>query len=198
MFTFLINTLLVGYSYLKFDYQNFERFKIQYNLFHLFHAILCVTNYLSGRFIVNTTGPFFLVDTLKLCYEYFYQLKKDRLTFILHHIISLFALYLISQNYLSEEIQTVFYLLELSNISLYINYHIIKMHRYNNSLKIASLTFQVIWYSYYRIYEFGKFIMDNFDKFIDNKILVIFTLYIYLLGIVWSLILVRKWINKLF
>jgi len=197
MLNFILNTLLIGYSYLKFDYQNPEIFKIQYNLFHMFHALLCILYYLIGNTIVNITGSFFLVDTLRLLYEYIYQYKREKLPFIIHHIVSLFALYLVSINYLSNEIQTVFYLLEMSNLSLYLNYHIIKTQRYNNTLKIASLTFQVFWYSYYRLFAFGKFIIDNSTKLQNNNILIILTGYIYLLGIFWSYTLITKFIKKL-
>jgi hypothetical protein len=121
---------------------------------------------------------------------------KKRYPFILHHI---FAIYLLKHS-LTEEKESREHLLhgynilEMSNVMLYISYHLHKEYENYFHLNIISEFFQFLWYSYFRIAKFSLYVYNYKTLFFFNFTLstqvVIFI--IYCMGIIWSYKLVNK------
>lgn len=165
-----------------------KHFKIINNYIHLIHAVFVLIGYNYNIFniIVNISTGFLIADAFKLI---FIDSPIKKLPFILHHIIAISVLYLINQKFknLHNFGMNVFYALEFSNISLYINYLIIKSSNNRYLLLVVTLV-QLLWYSYFRLFIFTKEII-NFQEAILNANAIsiyIFISIIFLMGLYWS------------
>ena len=86
-----------------------------------------------------------------------------------------------------------FLVAELSNLSIYTTYYLIKK-KYNNPLiKLC----QILWYGFFRIYLYTLYTYDNYHKFYHNKFLFFNLISIYCMGIMWWLIQNKNFYNEL-
>lgn len=187
-------TFLFGFLY----FRNHKHFKIISNYLHLLHAILVIIGYQYNQYtlLVNISTGFFLADSVKLI---FIDKIFTKIPFLVHHFIGLISLYLINQNFYGLENlgMNIFYALEFSNIPMYINYLIIKSS--NNRYLLLFVTFiQLLWYSYFRIFVFGKEIIEHQEIIINANSISIysFVIIIYLMGVYWTVLLAKQ-INKI-
>ena len=87
----------------------------------------------------------------------------------------------------------------MSNMMLYISYHIHKEHKEHKNYKLIYATdfIQLIWYSYYRIIKILVFSYEIIDEILEQKAsLCIMIFVICLMGVYWSYKLVIKNINN--
>ena len=187
-------------------YKNEE---VSKNIIHFIHGIIFIAyhNYsIDMIYITHVSIGFYIYD---LIYLSTYILKdkvndkdENKITkhtpYIVHHIITVKILYssLYDPHFLS--ILKGYYIFEMSNMMLYISYHIHKEYK-NNKLLVVTDFIQLMWYSYFRIIKILLFCYSvRYEIYEQTIVSQIMLLIIYLMGISWSYKLVTKNINNFY
>jgi hypothetical protein len=139
--------------------------------FYLYDLIYIILQFAKRKAALNAQGPY-----------------------VIHHIIALYGLYLSSKNISAEFILMIYYILENSNFMLYIAYHVNKINNYStNFVKLIELI-QYIWYSYFRVIYFSRYIIKNREEIYSHGMIISYFLLgvLYTMGIFWSYKLFQK------
>lgn len=123
-------------------------------------------------FISNT---YFLFDT--------YQIRNQDYLDIIHHILSIFALFCFFLGYYESVLIKLFNLAELSNISIFGHYYIIKKVQNRNAVLLSSI-FEFLTYTYLRVFCITQIIIDNYEIVLFSPLSIL--LVIYYMSIDWS------------
>ena len=110
----------------------------------------------------------------------------------IHHIISNFTLLLIILEYYDNLLIELFYYAELSNIFIFLNYHIIKTVE-NRHFLLLSYFFELIIYTYCRVYKFTYIFIFYFDTIIYSPLIIL--VLIYFMSIDWAYTLFNNFIQ---
>ena len=167
--------------------------KIKINLIKLSHsaivsglscAYLYSPNVIIKNMIFLISGIYFTVDTKLI-------LTKDKIDYpmVHHHIITMILLFGFCIGYYENILIYLYTLAELSNVSIYITYHLIKTSP-NMYLILCSNIIQSIVYGYLRIYCFTDFIIKNTSLIFSSPLILLFG--IYLMGYVWFYTLCKQ------
>lgn len=172
-----------------------ESIKIKNNLIKLSHSIIisclsCLSSiYLYSPNVIIKNLIFFISST------YFYYdtkllLNRDKIDYpiIYHHIGALFLLFWFYIDYYEEVLIYLYTLAELSNIPLFMTYHLKKTST-NMNLILCSNIIQTIVYGYLRIYCFTDFIIKN-SYLIYTPLSPL--IGIYIIGWVWFITLCKQ------
>jgi len=125
------------------------------------------------------------------------QAIKQRAVYIVHHIIGLFLLYDTLTTHNIGPLLKSYYLLESSNLLLYVSYHLHKEYREHKTMISFSEFIQLLWYSYFRVYLFSICLYENQQRFFEfPRMGQIFIAVIYLMGIVWTCNLMKRNISN--
>lgn len=90
-----------------------------------------------------------------------------------------------------------YYMLEVSNITLYVSYHVRKAHPSKAALIMASELLQLVWYSYYRIFKLTPYLYEiSAEVFSLGFSAVAMICAIYAMGLGWSYKLLLKNMNN--
>ena len=171
--------------------------KIKTNLVKLSHSI--IVSGLSYIYINNPTLIiknliFFISESYFLCDTiYLFQSTKIDYPIIYHHILTSLLLFSFYIGYYSDLFIKTYYMGEMSNISIYINYHLIKTESSKEKIVISSI-FQLFWYSYYRIYQMSIVLINNLQLFCSFPLCLL--LGIYFMGWIWTFILCKQIYNE--
>ena len=166
--------------------------KIKNNILKLSHSVIVsglsrAYLYESNLFIKNLI---FFVSSTYFYYDTKLILKCDKIDYpmLYHHIITIFILLGFYIDYYGDVLIYLYNLGELSNIFMYITYHLRKTSP-NMNLIVCSNVLQTIIYGYFRVYKMT-------DYFIKNTYLIHTPLApllgIYLMGLVWFFILCKQ------
>lgn len=118
---------------------------------------------------------------------------KNRSSFIIHHVATVYILNEILNHENQEYILYAFNLLEKSNIMLYISYHIHKEYPNCFRLNIIADFLQLLFYSYYRIFQLSLYIYNHMTQLYRfNYGIQILIFGIYCMGFVWSCKLIKR------
>ena len=163
----------------------YEIDKIKNNLIKLSHSMvvsvlsifyLYVPNQIIKNSIFLISEIYFINDTKKL-------LKCEKIDYpiVYHHFVSMFLLLGIYINYYGDLLIYLYYLGEISNVFMYITYHLMKTNSDKKIILISNIL-QTIMYGYFRVYRMTKDIINNIH--------LIYTplsplLGIYFIGVVW-------------
>ena len=162
--------------------------KIHNNIISATHSILSVISmsiYLYSQSInwlyISSVLSFsyFIWDT----YYIIIQRSSDNYPYILHHVIALVMIQDQLLNYNRNFIIFLFCIAEFSNFPIYVIYHLKKIG-YTHNMVYLQLC-QLIWFGFFRIIVFGCYIKDCISL-IDNIIKLLSLLFIYILGVYWS------------
>ena len=170
------------------------------NFTHLFHAILFVSLYKVLDFnninypIVLSIG-FYTCDIFYIIYSLF--VKKDtflrHLPYLVHHLIANYGLYIALSDYCREQIIYFYYILEYSNFLLYTGYHIQKEYSNNKNLLLVSVSFQFVWYTYFRVIRFLLYLFQIRELFVTVYVSIqLITIILFGMGAYWSWSLFQK------
>ena len=166
--------------------------KISNNLFKLSHSIVIsglsgfytwYPNEITKTLIFLISETYFTIDMIQLISS-----PKIEYPLIVHHMITMFYLLCVYIGYHSDLLINLYLMGELSNLSIWITYHLIKTSQ-NKDLILVSNIFQFFWYSYFRIYRLTDIIIKN--NYIFSTYLAPI-LIIYLMGFVWSFYLFKQ------
>jgi hypothetical protein len=118
---------------------------------------------------------------------------QQRAPYIVHHLIGIYLLYdtLTSDN--TGPLLESYYVLEASNLMLYISYHLHKEYRAHNTLISFAEFIQLLWYSYYRVYAFSLLLYHNQPRFFEfSRTSQCCIVVIYMMGLVWTCKLAKR------
>ena len=166
--------------------------KIKNNILKLSHSV--IVSGLSGAYLYESNlfikNLIFFVSSTYFYYDTKLILKCDKIDYpmLYHHILALLLLFGFYINYYGYTLIYVYTLAELSNIPMYITYHLRKTS-INMNLVICSNVIQTLIYGYLRIILITDYLIKN--KYIIYTPLAPL-LGIYLMGFVWFYTLCKQ------
>ena len=168
---------------------------IQYHYTHSDKSAMNYTIHVSVGFYI-----FDLIYFLRFIYDAIRTRRKPshiHLVYVFHHIL---AIYLITDAIVSEYSDILlrcYYLVELSNLTLYVCYHIRKEYPTHKQVIILFDIFHLLWYSYFRVIQTSILFYDNIASFLEYHFAGQFGLVtIYVMGVAWTFILAKNTIAK--
>jgi hypothetical protein len=167
--------------------------KIKNNLFKLGHSSLITIlsgihiiypNIITQNLIFFISECYFTIDTIIL-------FKSDIIEYplVYHHVLAMILLYCFYIDYYGSLLIYLYFMGELSNIFLYITYHLIKTSS-SEILIIGSNILQTFIYGYLRIYCFTDIFIKNYEIILHTPLC--FFIGIYLMGFVWFFTLCKQ------
>lgn len=165
-------------------------------------AIHCVsyiaqyTNIPDRNYTIHVSIGYYIYDLLYLLYSlYAKKTTQAKLytIYVFHHFILLYMLITIPNEH-REPVLHSFFLAELSNITLYLSYHLHKEYPNNGNIIRATEFIQLLWYSYFRVYRASLLLYNDVHVLLFQYSLVYKCsgYLIYLMGIICSVSLVKK------
>jgi hypothetical protein len=170
--------------------------KIKNNLIKLSHSIVASAltsiylhspNIITKNLIFFVSGIYFINDTKLL-------LKESIIDYpiVYHHVTALFLLLGFYIDYYSEALIYLYNAAEISNIPIYMTYHLIKTNS-NKNLILCSNIIQTTMYTYFRFYITTCYIINNIHLLYTPLIVL---LGIYIIGLVWLYTLCKQIYNE--
>lgn len=172
--------------------------KLNYNMIKIFHSIsssalayyAILNNYnLENNILYSFSKTYFLWDSFKITTENIYTIHG-----LFHHVGTIYTMNMLYYNTYNEIILNCYYITEMSNIPLFISYHVINTDsQYKDIVKII----QIIFYLYFRGYKMSIYLYQSI--YLENTLLLLSGIIIYLLGIktIYDLI-IKKHLNNTF
>lgn len=170
-----------------------ESIKIKNNLIKLSHSVI-----VSGLSSVYLYSPNILLKNLIFFISSTYFIYDTRIILkcsiidypiIYHHVAAMLLLLGFYIDYYGYSLIYLYNTAELSNIPLYITYHLKKTSP-NINLILCSNIIQTIVYGYFRIYCFTDFLIKNTHLIFSSPLVTLFG--IYLMGYVWFYTLCKQ------
>ena len=167
---------------------------ISKNMNHLLHTLIFMMHYTQNyemEHAIHISIGFF-------SYYIIYMVRRDgilrNVSYILHHGI---AIYLLNLTWIepicAEHMLKGYSILESSNIMLYVSYHVQKEWPDRKAWIRASEFVQLLWYVYYRIFNFTGFLYQIREEVIMLGICgSAMIAAVYLMGATWSCKLIMK------
>ena len=155
--------------------------------FHAFISVILALNVILNKndsnysLLENFSSGYFLFD-----FVYILRYDKKSLAtyaYLYHHLVSIYIL-IKGKDYCMEQI---LFWAELSNIPSYFVYHLLKT---NDNRVIIWKKIQKVMYMIIRIPVLGYLSFDILNN-VEDKIPVYFCLPVYLMGIIWSFLLLN-------
>ena len=169
-----------------------ESHKIKNNILKLSHSV--VVSGLSSAYLYESNlfikNLIFFISSMYFYYDTKLILKCDKIDYpiLYHHIITMILLFGFYIDYYGDVLIYLYNLGELSNIPMYITYHLRKTSP-NMNLILCSNVLQTLVYGYFRVYKMTNYLIKN--------TYIIYTplaplLGIYLMGLVWFYTLCKQ------
>lgn len=188
------------------------------NLNHLLHSLIYIAHYANDYnlpYATHVSIGFYLYDTVCLmqsAMQLFCVASTEKIMhkatatgatatgatatapYLLHHAITIYLLNIA----ITEPVHTAsmlhgYYILETSNIMLYVSYHVRKEHAVRKDLIMLSEVIQLGWYTYYRIFKLTAFLCsiraEVFQLGIGGCAMLA---TVYAMGVLWSYKLLIK------
>ena len=179
----------------------YKKEEVSKNIIHFILGIIFILyhNYSNDMvYMTHVSIGFYVYDVIYLFATVlnFKDKMAQQVPYFIHHIITIAILHSSLYNVYFLLLLDGYYILEMSNMMLYISYHIHK--EYKNYKLIYIIDFiQLIWYSYYRIIKILVLSYISIDKILELKASLCIMLFIvFLMGVSWSYNLVIKNINN--
>jgi len=179
----------------------YKKEEVSKNIIHFIHGLIFIAchDYKTDMiYVTHISMGFYIYDLIYLCTSIVKVKDKvsKQVPYIVHHIITTKILYTSLYNSYFLSILKGYYIFEMSNMMLYISYHIHKEYK-NDKLIFVTDFIQLIWYSYFRIFKILLFSYSVRDQIFEQTIILQIMLFIiYLMGVSWSYNLVIKNINN--
>lgn len=153
------------------------------------------------NYAIHVSAGFYLYDLLYLLrsiYADTTQPPRKRLiqqstVYVIHHIISLKLSYDVLYFENNDILLQLYNIVELSNIMIYVTYHLYKEYPGHRRLISFCEFIQFLWYSYFRIINGTIFIFHNQHYFLGCSISIQSSIMpLYIMSVAWSCILLKK------
>ena len=165
-------------------------------------AIHCVsyiaqyTNIPDRNYTIHVSIGYYIYDLLYLLYALYAKKTtqvKQYTIYVFHHVFAIYMLYIAVTDEHREPLLYAFYIGDLSNITLYLSYHLHKEYPQHDNIIRASEFIQLLWYSYFRVYRSSSLIFYDEMQLYNYSFVYQCSLYmIYIMGIFCSVSLVKK------
>jgi hypothetical protein len=188
------------------------------NIVSFIHCVtyICHYNYeYNMEYMVHMSIGYFTYDLCKMLYYYYYYYAmktfvktnanananvefKQSSVYIIHHIVTIYLFIVFFTELSYPPVLYSVYILESSNIMLYISYYIHKEYKHRPVMIAISEGIQLVSNCYYRVFLLSDFIYEHRDYliykigFIEQLTATI----LYTMGIVWSYLLFLKTIKN--
>ena len=178
------------------------------NLGHLLHSLIYIAHYASDYnmpYATHISIGFYLYDTVCLMQSAMQMfcvasvekiMHKNTATatatapcpYLLHHAITIYLLSIaINEPVHAASMLHGYYILETSNVMLYVSYHVRKECADRKELIMLSELVQLGWYTYYRIFKLTAFLYniraEAFQLGIGACAMIA---TVYAMGVLWS------------
>jgi hypothetical protein len=201
---FFIVSFFAFWRILILSFTKFFDYNISKNIAHFIHALIFVIYYNTNfdkSYLINLSTSFYIYDLIYIILQLF-QNKNALISqgpFIVHHIIAIYGLYLSSIDISSNFILMIYNILENSNFMLYVAYHVNKSYTTFPYYVYIVEFIQYIWYTYFRIIYFSRYLLSNLDEIYLHNEIISYTLLatLYFMGVFWSYKLFLKNIKNI-
>jgi hypothetical protein len=184
--------VVMSYHLLFLELVKYKKEEVSKNILNVINCFIFILSHTYNNemiYITNVTIGFYIYDLIYLTRLILKSSNslKHHASYIIHHILAIKILYSSLYNPYIASTWKGYHILEISNIMLYVSYHIHKEYKNNNNLiYIADFT-ELIWYSYYRIIDLSYFLYSIRNQIYEQTITVYVSVaLIYLMGLVWS------------
>jgi hypothetical protein len=184
--------VVMSYHLLFLELLKYKKEEVSKNIIHMINSIIFILSHTYNNemiYITNVTIGFYIYDLIYLTRLILKSSNslKHHASYIIHHILAIKILYSSLYNPYIASTWKGYHVLEMSNIMLYVSYHIHKEYKNNkNLIYIADFT-ELIWYSYYRIIDLSYFLYSIRNQIYEQTIAIyVSVVIIYLMGLVWS------------
>ena len=165
-------------------------------------AIHCVsyiaqyTNIPDRNYTIHVSIGYYIYDLLYLLHALYAKKTtqvKQYTIYVFHHVFGIYMLYIAVTDEHREPLLYAFFLAELSNITLYLSYHLHKEYPQHGNIIRATEFIQLLWYSYFRVYRYSLILYNDEMQLYNYSFVYQCSLYmIYIMGIFCSVSLVKK------
>jgi hypothetical protein len=184
--------VVMSYRLLFLELLKYKKEEVSKNIIHIINSIIFILSHTYNNemiYITNVTIGFYIYDLIYLTILILKSSNsiKHHASYVIHHILAIKILYCSLYNPYIASTWKGYHILEMSNIMLYVSYHIHKEYKNNkNLIYIADFT-ELIWYSYYRIIDLSYFLYSIRNQIYEQTNAIYVSIFIiYLMGLVWS------------
>jgi hypothetical protein len=184
--------VVMSYHLLFLELLKYKKEEVSKNIIHIINSIIFILSHTYNNemiYITNVTIGFYIYDLIYLTRLILKSSNnlKHHASYIIHHIVGIKILYCSLYNPYIALTWKGYNILEISNIMLYISYHIHKEHKSNNNLLYIADFIELIWYSYYRIIDLSFFLYGIRNQIYEQTFAIyVSVVIIYLMGVSWS------------
>jgi hypothetical protein len=198
--------IVMSWHLLLSELIKYKKEEVGKNIMHFIHGLIFIVyhNYYNNNtdmiYATHISIGFYIYDFLYLTA---YIIKfKDKISqhapYIVHHMFTVIILYNSLYNIYFISILNGYYIFEMSNMMLYVSYHIHKEHNINKKLLFFITFIQLLWYSYFRTVKILFFCYSiKYQIFEQSAVLQTMLVIIFLMGLSWIYKLTIKNINNL-
>lgn len=170
------------------------------NLVSAIHCAGYIVQYTINHdhnYTIHVSIGYFIYDLMYLLYALYAKKttqQKQYIIYVVHHFIGLYILHTaLTDDKNVDKFLYFYYLAELSNITMYLSYHIRKEYPTRYDMLRASEFAQLLWYSYFRVIRSSIVLYyDEFGLF-QYPIAYQYSVYLlYVMGILCSWSLLKK------
>ena len=180
------------------------------NAVSLIHGVSFIAHYsydYNIHYTVHASIAFFIYDLfyILLCIFVIYRRDDDhhplkykdelnkKLPYIAHHIAATYCMYSAITIANGDKIIDSIFILEKSNIMIYVSYHLHKQYREYTRTNAISEFVQLLTYTYYRIFVLTQFVYDSRASVFTYPYITQFLIFLICsMGYVWSYRLLMK------
>ena len=184
--------------------------EIMNNAVCLIHGVSYIAHYsydYNIHYTVHASIAFFIYDLFYIlrCIFVIYRSDDDhhplrykdelnkKLPYIAHHIAATYCMYSAITIANGDKIIESLYIIEKSNIMIYVSYHLHKQYREYTRTNAISEFVQLLTYTYYRIFVLTQFVYDSRVSVFTYPYITQFLIFLICsMGYVWSYRLLMK------
>jgi hypothetical protein len=174
------------------------------NIVSAIHCMLYIIQYNYSNamnYALHVSAGFYLYDLLYFLPSIYNNTTllpqkksiQQHTAYVIHHIISVKLSYDVLYHENNDILLQLYHIVELSNIMIYVTYHLYKVYPGHRRLISFCEFIQFLWYSYFRIISGPIFIYHNQDYFLRCSFSIQTSIMsLYIMSVAWSCILLKK------
>jgi len=184
--------VVMSYHLLFLELVKYKKEEVSKNILNVINCFIFILSHTYNNemiYITNVTIGFYIYDLIYLTRLILKSSNslKHHASYTIHHILAIKILYCSLYNPHIASTWKGYNILEISNIMLYVSYHIHKEYKNNNNLIYIADFVQLIWYSYYRIIDLSYFLYSSRNQIYEQTTTInVSIVIIYLMGLFWS------------
>lgn len=181
--------IVAAWHFIEREISKYKPENVSKNLTDMLHSTIFLLHYnceYDLAYATHMSIGFYLYDTLHLLKS---GSMKQSVKYIVHHVLAVYLLNtsLAVPHHAAAAILHGYYILEMSNLGLYLNKHVVKEHGNKPSLLLVSRLVEFLWYASFRVFKLTPYMMEISADARALGLEIWFMLFmIYGMGLVWS------------